>query len=68
MPMNMWGPIRGPMKGIVTPSIASRTSSIAAAPPVRRALPATPSRTGALLSLYTGTMLSFDAYGRLTHA
>ena len=47
MPMKMCGPSSGPMKGIVAPSAASRTSSAAATAPVRRALPATPSRTSA---------------------
>ena len=68
MPMKMWGPSRLPMSGIVAPSTASRTSSIAAAPPVMRALPATPSRTWAGLSLYIGAMLSMHAYARLTPA
>ncbi|HSR95240.1 MAG TPA: hypothetical protein VLK56_10285 [Solirubrobacterales bacterium] len=55
------------MKGIVAPSSASRTSSIAAAPPVRRALPATPSRTRVLPSLYIAPgMLVAEAYGALT--
>ena len=43
MPMKMCGPSSGPMKGIVAPSAASRTSRAAATAPVRRALPATPS-------------------------
>ena len=34
--MKMWGPTSWPMKGIVTPSAASRTSSATATAPVRR--------------------------------
>ena len=55
MPMKMCGPSSGPMKGIVAPSAASRTSSAAATAPVRRALPATPSRVYArLIGRYIG--------------
>src|SRR6188472_2446970 len=68
MPMKMWGPIKGPMKGIVSPSTASRISSETAAPPVRRALPATPSRLMVGLSLYTGAILGSNAYAHLTAA
>jgi hypothetical protein len=67
IPMKTWGPVSEPMKGIVAPSTASRRRSIAAAPPVRRALPATPPAAAVSVggrSLYIGRRCSARALTR----